>query len=107
MMEFGYLALGIFVMFLATYLPRALPLALVMRPIRSPFLLAFFRHVPYAVLTALTIPAIFTATASPVGAAAGFLAAAVLTLRKKSMITVALFSAGCVYLFEGILMPLL
>lgn len=106
-MDIKYLTLGIAVMFLATYLPRALPLALVMRPIRSPFLLAIFRHVPYAVLTALTIPAIFTATASPIGAALGFLAAVILTLYKKPMLTVALFSAGCVYLFEGILMPLL
>lgn len=106
-MNAGYLALGIAVMFLATYLPRALPLALMMRQIRSPFLLAFFRYVPYAVLTALTVPAIFTATSSPVGAAAGFVAAVILTLCRKSMMTVALFSAGCVYLIEGILMPML
>ena len=106
-MNAGYLALGIAVTILATYLPRALPLALMMRQIRSPFLLAFFRYVPYAVLTALTIPAILTATQSVLGAAVGFAAALFLSLRGKPMITVALGGAAAVWLVEGLMLSIL
>lgn len=106
-MDTGRLLLGILLMFLATYLPRALPLALLNKRIRSPFLLAFFNYIPYAVLTALTIPAIFTSTQSFWGATAGFLAALLLSLKGKSMMTVALGGAGVVWLVEGLLMTII
>lgn len=106
-MEMGYLLFGILLMFLATYLPRALPLALLNKRITSPFLLAFFSYIPYAVLTALTIPAIFTATQSVLGAAVGFAAALFLSLRGKPMITVALGGAAAVWLVEGLLLTIL
>mgnify|MGYP000868616398 CR=1 FL=1 len=106
-MDTSRLLLGILLMFLATYLPRALPLALLNKRIKSPFLLAFFNYIPYAVLTALTIPAIFTATQSVPGAAVGFADALFLSLRGKPLITVALGGAGVVWLVEGLLMRLL
>ena len=60
-----------------------------------------------AVLTALTIPAIFTATQSVPGAAVGFAAALFLSLRGKPMITVALGGAAAVWLVEGLLLSIL
>ena len=82
-------------------------LALLNKRIKSPFLLAFFNYIPYAVLTALTIPAIFSSTQSLWGAGAGFLAALLLSLKGKPMMTVALGGAGVVWLVEGLLMRLL
>lgn len=48
----------------STYLIRALPFALVKKKIKNRFLQSVLYYIPYAVLTAMTIPAIFTATGS-------------------------------------------
>ena len=45
-----------------TYLVRAIPLLLVKKPIKNKFLLSFLHYIPYAVLAAMTVPAIFYAT---------------------------------------------
>ena len=45
-----------------TYLVRAVPLILVKKPIKNRFLLSFLHYIPYAVLAAMTVPAIFYAT---------------------------------------------
>ena len=55
-----------------TYLIRMIPLALVHKRIENRFVLSFLYYVPYAVLSAMVVPAIFTATDSPVSAVAGF-----------------------------------
>ena len=62
-----------------TYLIRALPMLLVRRKIKSHFVQSFLYYVPYAVLAAMTVPAILESTASAVSAMAG-LAVAVLYL---------------------------
>ena len=46
------------VMAIVTYLIRALPLTLIRREIKSPFLKSFLYYVPYATLAAMTFPAI-------------------------------------------------
>ena len=55
-----------------TYLVRMLPLVLMKGKIRSRFLLSFLHYIPYAVLSVMTIPAIFSATGDIRTAAAGF-----------------------------------
>ena len=52
----------VLVMAVTTYLIRALPLTLFKKPIRSRFLRSFLHYVPTACLTAMTFPAILTAT---------------------------------------------
>ena len=52
----------VLVMAVTTYLIRALPLTLLKKPIRSRFLRSFLHYVPTACLTAMTFPAILTAT---------------------------------------------
>lgn len=47
-----------------TYLIRALPMLLVRRKIKSHFVQSFLYYVPYAVLAAMTVPAILESTAS-------------------------------------------
>ena len=59
-----------------TYLVRMLPLVLVKGKIRNRFVLSFLHYIPYAVLSVMTIPAIFYATQEP-ASAAGQVAAAI------------------------------
>ncbi len=73
-----------------TYLVRVIPFTLFRKKIRSPFFRSFLHYIPYAVLSAMTIPAIFHATASPVASAAGAAVAAALAYRRLPLITVAI-----------------
>ena len=50
-------------MAIVTYLIRAIPLVLVKHKIKNKFFNSFLYYIPYTVLAAMTIPAIFTATA--------------------------------------------
>ena len=84
----------------STYLIRVLPFVAIRNRIRNRFIRSFLYYIPYAVLTAMTIPAIFTATASVWSAAAGLVVAVVLALRKCSLTTVALAACLAVYLVE-------
>jgi branched-subunit amino acid transport protein len=98
MRESIYLTLAIATMAVVTYLPRVLPLILVRGRIQNAFLRSFLYYVPYAVLTAMTLPAIFQATGSPVSAAAGLAAAILLGLRGQPLLTVALGAAAVVWI---------
>lgn len=80
-----------------TYLIRMLPLVLFKKKIKSRFVLSFLYYVPYAVLTVMTIPAIFYSTASWISALSGFLVALILAYMEKSLLTVA--AAGCITVF--------
>ena len=96
---FIYLAIIV----ISTYLIRAIPFVLVKNQIENRFIKSFLHYIPYAVLTAMTIPAIFTATESVISAVVGFVVAAVLALRGKSLTVVALLSCVAVYLVELII----
>lgn len=87
-----------------TYLIRMLPLVLVNKKIENKFILSFLHYIPYAVLSVMTIPAIFTATDSTVSAVVGFAVAVVLALCKRSLVQVAMFSCLAVFITECIIM---
>lgn len=93
----------IFVMAGVTYLIRMLPLTLIQKKITNVYLKSFLYYIPYACLTAMTFPAILYATESVISAMAGFLAVILLALRKKSLVTVALFSCTVVFVTERLL----
>ncbi len=101
-MTLGSLGAAIAVMFAVTYLPRTLPLVLFRREITNRWVRSFLHYVPYAVLTALTLPAIFAATTSPVSAAAGLVVAVVLAWWRRSLLTVALAAAAAVWVVEAV-----
>ena len=84
-----------------TYLVRMLPLVLVKNKIKNRFILSFLHYMPYAVLTAMTVPAIFLATGSVWSALAGFCVGAVLAYFEKSLVTVAICSAVTVLLVDA------
>lgn len=85
-----------------TYLIRMLPLTVFRKEIKSRFVRSFLAYVPYAVLTAMTIPGVLYSTGyvsggstQPLWCAVGGLAVAcVLAWRKCSLLTVAV--AACV-----------
>lgn len=83
-----------------TYCIRMLPLALCRKKLKSRFLKSFLFYVPYAVLAAMTVPAIFESTGSPLSAAAGFLVAAVLSYWGAQLLPVALAACGTVFAVE-------
>ena len=88
------IAAYILVMAGVTYLIRAIPFTLFRRKIKSPFFRSFFHYIPYAVLTAMTIPAIFYSTNDFISAAAGTLVAALLAWFRQPLIVVALAASA-------------
>ena len=86
-----------------TYLVRMLPLVLVKKKIQNKFILSFLHYIPYAVLSVMTIPAIFYSTSSPLSAIIGFAVAMVLAFFEKSLVTVAAFSCAAVFVAEYII----
>ena len=58
---------------LVIYLIRLLPLTLIRREIRNPFIRSFLYYVPYVTLAVMTFPAILSATGNTVTAWAGFI----------------------------------
>lgn len=87
-------------MAVVTYLIRMLPIAVFRKKIKSKFLLNFLFYVPYAVLSAMTIPAIFYSSSSIISAAVGCIAAVVLAFCEKGLLTVALCACGGVFVTE-------
>ena len=85
-----------------TYLVRMLPLVLMKGKITNRFLLSFLHYIPYAVLSVMTIPAIFSATGDLRTAAAGFAVAMVLAWKGRSLLTVA--AAACAAVLAAELM---
>ncbi len=86
-----------------TYLVRMIPLMLCKKKLKNRFILSFLHYVPIAVLSAMTVPAIFTATDHILSAVIGFVAAVVLAYFEKSLVKVAAFSCVAVFLAELII----
>lgn len=95
--------LYILVMAVTTYLIRALPLTIFKKPIRNRFLKSFLHYVPTACLTAMTFPAILTATEHMLSGAIGLAVAVLLALKKKSLIVVAVAACIAVFLTEQVI----
>ena len=90
-------------MALVTYLIRMLPLAAFRKKIKSRFVMNFLYYVPYAVLSAMTIPAVFYSSNWIVSAAAGFAVALVLAFFERGLLTVAVCACGGVFVTELII----
>ena len=86
-----------------TYLIRMLPLVLVKKKIQNRFVLSFLHYIPYAVLSVMTIPAIFYSTGSAISAVLGFITAMILAYFEKSLVKVATFACISVLLTELII----
>lgn len=91
------------VMACVTYLIRVIPFTLFRKKIRSPFFRSFLYYIPYAVLSAMTIPAIFTSTGSIVTSLVGTAVAVILAYFGKPLIVVAL-AASLAALVTGVIL---
>ncbi len=87
------IALYIAVMAGVTYLIRMLPFVCFRREIKSQFLRSLLYYIPYAVLAAMTFPAIFYSTGDTLSAAIGTAAALILAYFNLPLIVVALAAA--------------
>ena len=85
-------------MALVTYIPRALPLTLFTKQIKSHFVKSFLFYVPYAVLASLTFPAIFYCTENPVASVVGTVVALVLAYFEQSLVIVAVAAVLSIFL---------
>ena len=88
------IVLYIGVMALVTYLVRVIPFTVFRKKIKSRFLKSFLYYIPYAILSAMTIPAIFYSTGDPITAAAGTVIAIVLAYFDLPLIIVALAASA-------------
>ena len=82
----------------STYLIRAIPFALARKKIDNVFIKSFLYYIPYAVLTAMTLPAIFYATRSIASAAIGLIVALIFAYKEKSLVQVAVVACLVAYL---------
>ncbi|MBD5105075.1 MAG: AzlD domain-containing protein [Ruminococcaceae bacterium] len=88
------IAIYIGVMALVTYLVRVIPFTVFRKKIRSRFLKSFLYYIPYAILSAMTIPAIFYSTGNIITAAVGTVIAVVLAYLDLPLIIVALAASA-------------
>ena len=86
-----------------TYLVRMLPMVLVRKKIKNTFIRSFLYYVPYAVLSVMTIPAIFSSTSYLVSAICGFIVALVLSYFNRSLLVVAASACATVLTVELII----
>lgn len=98
-----YWLTGVAVMAVVTYIPRVLPLSLLRRPVRSRFWQSFLAYMPYAVLGAMTFPAILEATATPLSAVVGMAAALLTAFLGCGLLPVALVATTAVFLTEWLM----
>ena len=85
---------------IVTYLTRMVPLVLFKKKIKNNFIYSFLYYIPYAVLSVMTIPAIFYAVENKVSAVFGFVTAVVSAYFGKGLVVVASLSCLAVLLSE-------
>ncbi len=83
---------------LVIYLIRLLPLTLIRREIRNPFIRSFLYYVPYVTLAVMTFPAILSATGNTVTAWAGFITGLVIAYMDGNLFKVSLGACAAVFL---------
>ena len=81
-----------------TYLIRMIPFTLFRKKIKSPFFRSFLYYIPYAVLSAMTIPAIFYSTGNITTSVIGTVVAVALAYFKLPLIVVALAASAAAFI---------
>lgn len=92
------------VMAVTTYLIRAVPFVAVRGKIKSRFLNSVLYYTPYAVLSAMTFPAIFFATGDVVTSAVGTVVALLMAFFDLPLIVVAISSSAAA-LITSLILP--
>lgn len=101
-MKTSYILMGMVVMSLTTYLIRVTPMVVFRKKITNRFVRSFLYYVPYAVLAAMTFPAIFSCTGSQISAIVGCIVAVALAWFNRGLLTVAVGAVAAVFLAQMI-----
>ena len=88
------------VMFGVSYAIRVLPLTLIRKPIRNPFIQSFLYYVPYVTLAVMTFPAIVNATQSPAAGAVALVVGIVAAWCGASLFQVSVACCAVVLVLE-------
>lgn len=86
-----------------TYLLRAVPFILLKKELTSPFWKSFLAYIPYTVLAAMTVPAIFYATESRLSGICALVTAVITSLLGRGLVVVAAVACVTVLLIDGLL----
>ena len=76
----------------STYLIRAIPFAALQKKITNVYVKSFLHYIPYAVLSAMTLPAALYATGNVISGAAGLLVGGIFAYKGKGLTLVAVIS---------------
>ena len=95
-LEYVYILL----MGITTLIIRLLPLTLIRREIKHPFIRSFLYYVPYVTLAVMTVPGMIYATRSTISGVVAFVVACFLAAIGKSLFNVALASCVVVFITE-------
>ena len=95
--------IAVLLMAVVTYIIRVLPLAFFRSQLRSRFLRSFLYYVPYAVLGAMTFPAILYSTGNLYSAWIGMGVALVMAFFESGLLRVALGAIVSVFLAEWVI----
>ena len=90
--------LYILVAMLTIYLIRMLPLTLIRKEIKNPFIKSFLYYVPYVTLAVMTFPAILSATGNAISAWAAFIAGVIIAYVDGNLFKVSLGACAVVFL---------
>ncbi len=90
--------LYVVVMALVTYLIRMLPFTLVRNKINNKYIKSFLHYVPYAVLGAMTFPAVIYSTGNIITSVVGVSVAVLFAWFNKSLLKVAIVSCASAYI---------
>ncbi len=93
-----YMVLLVLAMAAVTYVIRAIPFAFFRKKIKSRYILNVLYYAPYAVLAAMTFPAIFYCTGNIYTALIGTAVALIVSFIKGSMLLVAVLSSVAVFI---------
>lgn len=99
-MNTAYILSAIGVMAAVTYLIRLTPMVVFRKKIKNRWIQSFLYYVPYVVLSAMTVPAVFSSTGSVSSAVAGFVVAVILAYFKRGLLTVAVGAALTAFIMQ-------
>lgn len=105
-MDFRFLLILTLVLAGISYLMRMIPLVFCKGKIKNKFLNSFLYYIPFAVMTSIIIPEVFSATSSVISAVVGVAVAVILGLLGQGMLTIAISSTLAVFVVENFILHL-
>lgn len=99
-----YSFLMVLAMAVTTYLIRLIPMILFKKKIKNRFINSLLYYIPYAVLSAMTFPAIIFSSGHIISAVVGTVVALLSAFMKRSLVTTAILASAGVLIVEIILL---